>query len=121
VIRAGGVGQLGAELQAGLLDRQLAYLTADQLRPTPFATAFTVEDQLPYRPKALRSWVAAHGIGALEIKKRGVELDPARLRRQLRLAGPNQATMIISRTPQGAMAVIASRVGADRSRFGTEI
>ena len=54
-----------------------------------------------------------HGIGTLEIKKRGVELDPAELRRQLRLAGPHQATMIISRTPHGAVAVIASRVEAE--------
>ena len=113
VIRAGGVAQLGAELGAGLLDRQLAYLTGDALVRSPFATAFAVQEQLPYRPKVLRRWVVEHGIGTLEIKKRGVEVDPARLRVQLRLAGPHQATMIISRTPHGAVAVIASRVGAD--------
>ena len=113
VIRAGGVAQLGAELGAGLLDRQLAYLTGDALVRSPFATAFAVQEQLPYRPKVLRRWVVEHGIGTLEIKKRGVEVDPARLRRQLRLAGPNQATMIISRTPHGAVAVIASRVDAE--------
>ena len=112
VIRAGGVNQLGAELGAGLLDRQLAYLTGDALVRTPFATAFAVQEQLPFRPKVLRRWVVEHGIGTLEIKKRGVEVDPARLRLQLRLAGPHQATMILSRTPQGAVAIIASRVGA---------
>jgi len=113
VIRAGGVAQLGTELGAGLLDRQLAYLTGDVLIRSPFATAFAVQEQLPFRPKVLRRWVVEHGIGTLEIKKRGVEVDPARLRLQLRLVGPHQATMIISRTPHGAVAVIASRVGAD--------
>ena len=113
VIRAGGVAQLGTELGAGLLDAHLAYLTGDVLVRSPFATAFAVQEQLPYRPKVLRRWVVEHGIGTLEIKKRGVEVDPARLRLQLRLAGPHQATMIISRTPHGAVAVIATRVGAD--------
>ena len=123
VIRAGGVDQLGAELGAGLLDRQLAYLTGDALVRTPFATAFAVQEQLPFRPKVLRRWVVEHGIGTLEIKKRGVEVDPARLRLQLRLAGPHQATMILSRTPQGAVAIIASRVGASapaRQRSDTQ-
>jgi len=113
VIRAGGVGQLGTELGTGLLDRQLAYLTGDALVRSPFATAFQVEEQLPFRPKVLRRWLGEHGVGTLEIKKRGIEIDPARLRTQLRLAGPHTATLIISRTPHGAVAVIASRVEAN--------
>ena len=61
-------------------------------------------------PKALRHWVRQEQIGVLEIKKRGVDVDPAELRRRLRLAGPNSATMVISRTPGGAIAAIVERV-----------
>ncbi len=110
VIRAGGVAQLGADLQAHLLDPHLAYLTGDQLVLTPFATAFRVLDQLPYGVKALRAWVKAHDVGRLEIKKRGVDVDPAELRKRLRPNGSASATLVISRTPRGALVAVVERV-----------
>jgi SAM-dependent methyltransferase len=110
VIRAGAIADLGAQLGAGLLDLQVAYLTSNQLCSTPFAAAFEVQQRLPFHLKALRSWVRAAQIGVLEIKKRGIDVDPADLRRRLRLAGPNSATIVISRTPSGAIAAIVERV-----------
>jgi THUMP domain-like/Methyltransferase domain len=110
VIRAGAIAELGAQLGAGLLDPQIAYLTSDRLCSTPFAAAFQVRHRLPFHLKALRSWVREAQIGVLEIKKRGIDVDPAELRRRLRLAGPNSASIIISRTPSGAIAAIVQRI-----------
>jgi THUMP domain-like/Methyltransferase domain len=110
VIRAGAIAELGAQLGAGLLDPQVAYLTGDQLCSTPFATAFEVRQRLSFHPKALRSWVREAQIGVLEIKKRGIDVDPAELRRRLRLAGSNSATIVISRTPSGAIAAVVQRI-----------
>ena len=110
VIRAGAIAELGAQLGAGLLDPQVAYLTGDRLCSTPFATAFEVRQRLPFHPKALRSWVREAQIGVLEIKKRGIDVDPAELRRRLRLAGSNSATIVISRTPSGAIAAVVQRI-----------
>ena len=110
VIRAGAIADLGAQLAAGLLDPQVAYLTSDQLCSTPFAVAFEVRQRLPFHLKALRNWVRQAQIGVLEIKKRGIDVDPAELRRRLRLAGSNSATMVISRTPSGAIAALVERV-----------
>jgi SAM-dependent methyltransferase len=110
VIRAGGVPVVGALLGASLLDRQIAYLTADDLVGTPFATPFRVLEVLPYNEKVLRRWLAAHDIGTLEIKKRGLELDPAELRRRLRPPGSRQATFILTRTIAGARVLVAERV-----------
>lgn len=110
VIRSGGVAQLGHALGAGLLDPHIAYLTADTCRPTPFATAFAVVEVLPYALKVLRRWLRDHQIGTLEIKKRGLDLDPATVRSRLGLRGPRSATLIVSRTPQGAVAVVSRRV-----------
>ncbi len=110
VIRAGGVAQLGAELGAWLLDPHLAYLSGNELVPTPFATAFVVREQLPYAVKDLRTWVKDRQVGSLEIKKRGIEVDPAELRKRLRPSGPNRATLVISRTPQGAVVAVVDRV-----------
>lgn len=110
VIRAGGVAQLGQSLGATLLDPQIAYLSADTLAPTPFATAFRVEAVLPYAVKTVKRWLRDHQVGTLEIKKRGLDVDPATLRDRLRLSGPAAATLIVSRTPRGAVAVVAQRV-----------
>jgi THUMP domain-like/Methyltransferase domain len=110
VIRARAIADLGAQLGAGLLDPQVAYLTSDQLCSTPFATAYEVHNQLPFHLKALRKWVNQAEIGVLEIKKRGVDVDPADLRRRLRLDGTNSATMVISPTPSGVTAAIVERV-----------
>jgi hypothetical protein len=85
-------------------------LTSDQLGSTPFATAFEVRQRLPFHLKALRAWVHDARIGVLEIKKRGIDVDPADLRRRLRPAGPNSATLVIFPTPRGAVAAVAVRV-----------
>jgi THUMP domain-like len=110
VIRAGAVADLGAQLGAGLLDAHVAYLTGDQLCATPFATAFEVCERLPFHLKVLRKWVRLERIGVVEIKKRGVDLNPAELRGQLRLTGPNSATMVISPTPSGTIAAFVNRI-----------
>jgi THUMP domain-like len=110
VIRAGAIAELGAQLGAGLLHPHVAYLTSDRLCSTPFATAFEVHEQLRFHLKALRRWVRQAHIGVVEIKKRGVDVDPAELRKRLRLAGPNSATMVISPTPIGTIAAIVGRV-----------
>lgn len=109
VIRAGAISVLGEHLGAWLLDSQIAYLSADRLIRTPYATAFEVREILPYNEKVLRRWVRDHDIGRLEIKKRGIDLDPAILRKRLRPTGSGAATMIISRTPDGTKVLISER------------
>jgi THUMP domain-like/Methyltransferase domain len=110
VIRARAIAELGEQLGAGLLDSQVAYLTSDQLHETPFATVFEVRQQLPANLKALRKWVRQAEVGVLEIKKRGVDIDPAALRKRLKLQGPNSATIVISRRRRGSIVALVSRV-----------
>ena len=112
VIRAGAVGVLGERLGAGLLDEQIAYLTADTHVATPYAAAFAVERVLPYDLKALRHWVREAEVGRLEVKRRGLDVEPAQLRRDLRPRGSGSATLLISRTPSGTIALVAQRVSA---------
>ncbi|MFT4166413.1 MAG: class I SAM-dependent methyltransferase [Microlunatus sp.] len=109
VIRAGGIAQLGADLGARLLHPDIAYLTADQLRPTPYATAFEVLEVHPYSEQNLRRWARDQRIGTLEIKKRGIDLDPAALRRRLKLRGTGSATVIVTRTADGATSLVVRR------------
>ncbi|TCO22028.1 methyltransferase family protein [Kribbella steppae] len=110
VVRAGLVTAVAAAVDGWLLDPRIAYVTAAKLVPTPLASAYEVVEELPYKEKALRSWVRTHGIGTLEIKKRGVDLDPAQLRKKLTPKGSASATLIITRIGRDAVAYSCRRV-----------
>lgn len=110
VIRAGGISQLGAALGARLVHPEIAYLTADEPMRTPYATAFEVLEVRPYSEQGLRQWARQQQIGTLEIKKRGLDLDPAVLRRRLKLRGPAAATVILTRVGSGATMIVGQRV-----------
>ncbi len=110
VIRAGLVGPLAEKLGARLLDPHIAYLTADAPVASPFAVAFRIIESLPYSEKRLASALASRGVGHAEIKKRGLDIDPAVLRRRLKLKGDASATVILTRIGESRMAFIAERV-----------
>lgn len=110
VIRARLIGLLASQLDAGMVSEGIAYLTADRCMPTPFAQAFRVLEQLPAGEKQLKRALLDRGIGALEIKKRGSDVDPATLRRRLRLTGPNSATLFLTRIAGRHAALLAERV-----------
>lgn len=107
VIRAGLVGTLADEVGAGLLDPSIAYLTSDSMTETPFARWFAVEEELPFDVKRLAAALHARGVGSVEIKKRGVDVTPEQLRKQLRLRGDGSATVILTRVAGRRTALIA--------------
>ena len=112
VIRAGGVGSLAELLDARTPQAGIAYLSADVLQETPFATAFEVLQELPYDERTLRAWVRDNEVGILEIKVRGIDVDPAVLRRKLKPAGKASATLVLTPTGEGARALVVKRVEA---------
>jgi hypothetical protein len=108
VIRAGLVGQVVAAVHGRLLDRSIAYVTSDVVHRTPLATAYTIEDTFPFQLKRLRTWLRDRGIGRVTIKKRGTAVDPDQLRRQLRLTGDHETTIVLTRI-QGRQSVLVVR------------
>lgn len=74
----------------------VAYLASDTPGEGPGVTNFEVLETFPWSEKALRTWCREHRVGVLEIKKRGIEVDPAALRRRLRLDGPEHASVVIT-------------------------
>jgi SAM-dependent methyltransferase len=96
VIRARLIGQLARTLGARMLSADIAYLTSDHAVDTVFATRFRVLKALPLDVKAIRRELASRSIGSLEIKKRGVDIDPAQFRKQLGLKGSQSATLILT-------------------------
>ena len=111
VIRARLIGEVARQLDGGMLDPHIAYVTGDAALTSPFVQSFRVREKLPTGAKALGAALRARGIGTLEIKKRGVDVDPAAFRRALALRGDESATLILTRVGTRRMAVLADRVG----------
>lgn len=110
VIRGRLIGKLAEEhLHAGMLSEGIAYLTGDTLIETPFAQAFRIIEQLPASEKQLKRALVARNIGQLEIKKRGIDVDPAILRKKLQLKGTHPATLIMTRVDGKHTALLAER------------
>lgn len=109
VIRARLIGDLARSIGGRMLDPTIAYLTTDTATPTPFARGFRVLERLPIDVTRLKRALAARGIGVLEIKKRGVDIDPARLRPKLALKGSAEAVLILTRIAGERAALLAER------------
>ncbi|KPC62220.1 class I SAM-dependent methyltransferase [Streptomyces chattanoogensis] len=97
VIRAHLVADVARQIGGRLIDPTIAYLTADELTATPYATAYEITDVLPFNVKKLRALLRERGIGIAEIKKRGSAVSPEELRKKLRLEGVNSCTIILTR------------------------
>ncbi|MGF2948825.1 class I SAM-dependent methyltransferase [Microbacterium alcoholitolerans] len=110
VIRARLIGEVARMLDAGMLDEQIAYLTGDAALTCPFVQSFRVRETMPAHVKAINAALRAGGIGRLEIKKRGMDVDPAAFRKKLTLKGSGEATLILARTAAGRVAILADRV-----------
>ncbi|MFI7306159.1 class I SAM-dependent methyltransferase [Micromonospora aurantiaca] len=97
VVRAHLVAELAADLDATLADPSIAYLYADEARPTPFARCLEITDVLPFSLKRLRALLRERRVGRVEIRKRGSALEPEKLRRDLRLSGEAAADLVLTR------------------------
>ncbi len=85
------------------------YVIADASQESHFIDWFKVEDILPLDVKKLRKHLREKLIGSLEIKKRGVDLDLEKLRRELKLSGDRKATLILVRDQKQRAAILANR------------
>lgn len=104
VIRAGLVADAATELSGRLLDRTIAYVTADSPAPIDasglaagLATGYRVQDAMPFGLKRLRAYLRERRVGRLTIKKRGTAVVPEQLRKQLSLSGDEEATIVLTR------------------------
>ncbi|WP_214468444.1 THUMP-like domain-containing protein [Microbacterium flavescens] len=110
VIRARLIGDIARSLEAGMLDPHIAYLTSDAALTSPFVTTFRVDEAMPAKIPTINAALRERGIGRLEIKKRGVDVDPAQFRKKLTLRGDREATLFLTRIGSRRLAVLADRV-----------
>ena len=118
VIRARLIGDLARSLNARMLHPSIAYLTTDAPVTTPFGASFEIEADLPLDLRTIKRELASRGIGTLEIKKRGVDIDPAVFRTKLGLRGTEGAVLILTRIGDRRRALVARRL-IDESQQGS--
>ncbi|MBO1335074.1 methyltransferase domain-containing protein [Streptomyces sp. VRA16 Mangrove soil] len=99
VIRAHLVAEVADEVGGGLIDETIAYITADELKQTPYATAYEITDRLPFNVKKLKALLRERGVGVLTVKKRGSAVEPEELRRKVmpKPYGKASATVFLTR------------------------
>lgn len=102
VVRAGLVRHYAARHGLWQLDRDIAYLSGDELPDG--VRGFEVLDQIDYGERRLRQALSALDVGAVEILVRGVDVDPDALRRRLRLRGSRHLSVVLARIGSGSAA-----------------
>jgi SAM-dependent methyltransferase len=106
VIRAHLVALVARELEASQLDAEIAYLTADHARTTPFARCWRVLEWHPFGLKQLRARMRALDAGAVTVKKRGSPLDTDALARTLSGAGSRPLVVVLTQLRGKPIAII---------------
>jgi hypothetical protein len=110
ILRAGLVLPLALQLGATQLDPDIAYLTSDNLTPTPWATAFAIEASMPFSQKRLREKLRAMQVGRVTVKKRGSPLDPDSFAQSLKLNGPEERIVFLTQVLGQPYALIGRRM-----------
>lgn len=95
VIAARLTGSLAATVDGSELDDGVGYVTAGRVHPLPWARWYAVQEVLPLRSRQVRAWLRARGAGRVTLKKRGVAVDPAAFRAELRLSGEGPEVLLV--------------------------
>ncbi len=111
VIRARLLGDLARATGTRPVGPGIAYLTGDGAVESPFLTSFRIDEVLPLDRQRVAKALRARGVGRLEVKKRGVDLDPAAFRKSLALRGDGEAVLVATRGADRRIALICSREG----------
>jgi SAM-dependent methyltransferase len=97
VTRAGLVEDLARNLGAWKIDPAIAFLSDDRVHRTPFARTLRVLDSAPWHERDFARRLRELGIGAADIRRRGLAGDVAQIHRRLGLRGPGRATVVLTR------------------------
>jgi SAM-dependent methyltransferase len=108
IIRSHMVGDLAISLGLNIFSNEIAYLSSNEEVHSPWLKGYEVLENLVFDRKKLKAYLREKNIGVLEIKKRGADITPEQLRRELDPKGTESATLIVTRV-DGAHRVLIVR------------
>jgi hypothetical protein len=94
------------------IDPRIAFLTLNWPAQTPFARTLRVLDSAPWNEKRFAKRLRELGIGAADIRRRGLAGDVDQIHRRLKLAGPNRGTIVITRVNDKPWGLICTDPGS---------
>jgi hypothetical protein len=97
LIRSRLISDFAEPLGLQIISPDIAYLTSNEKISSPWMRGFEVIDNLVFDRRQLKAYVKKNGIGILEIKKRGSDISPEELRRELSPKGEGAATLVVTR------------------------
>lgn len=97
VVRSHLIAVLAEETGTHSFSPDIAYLTSNQQLESVWLRGYRVLENLAFDRKKLKARIRELEIGVLEIKKRGADIVPEQLRKELAPKGPNKATLIVTR------------------------
>lgn len=110
LIRSSLMGPFAIEHDLGLISTDIAYLTGSEKLQTPWLRGFEITEVLPLDESKIKKRARELEIGILEIKKRGVDIDPAIFRKKLALKGPNAASLVLTKLNGARVAILANPI-----------
>ncbi len=112
VTRAGLVADLARAVGAWQLDPRIAFLATKREITTPFARTLRVVDSAPWNEKRFAARLRELGVGAADLRRRGLAGDVDQIRRRLKLAGPHRATVVLTRVGDKPWGLICADPGS---------
>jgi len=97
VVRSHLISVLAEQTSLHTFSPDIAYLSANHEVASPWLRGFRVLDNMAFDRKRLKAYLREKQVGVLEIKKRGSDVIPEQLRKELGLKGANSATLIVTR------------------------
>jgi SAM-dependent methyltransferase len=116
VTRAGLVEDLARQLGAWKIDPQIAFLSLHEETTTPFARTLRVVESAPWNEKRFAARLHELGVGAADLRRRGLAGDVEQIRRRLRLHGPHRATVVLTRVNDQPWGLICADPGSALTR-----
>jgi SAM-dependent methyltransferase len=111
VTRAGLVEDLARQVGAWKIDPQIAFLATRASVSTPFARTLRVVDSAPWHERAFAARLRELGVGAADLRRRGLAGDVEAIRRRLKLRGPHRATIVLTRVSDRPWGLICADPG----------
>jgi hypothetical protein len=106
VVRSHLIGLLAEQLGLHGFSSGIAYLTGSSEIESPWLKGYRVIEEMAFDRKKLKARLREAGIGVLEIKKRGADIVPEQLRKELDPKGAGKATLIVTRVGEAHRVLI---------------
>ena len=110
VVRSHLIGELAGQTGLHSFSAGIAYLTGPHAITSPWLKGYQVLEEMAFDRKKLKARLRELGIGVLEIKKRGADIVPEQLRKELDPKGKGKATLIVTRVGESHRVLICQPI-----------